>query len=152
MTSKYQGRLYEERDPVVDDDGTQRGPMSGIDAATRAALNMTEVPRIDVPPADRDNYARTEAYNGTEIVATYSRLADAEIKVRTNARIETDIQSLERREMLPRVTREFTLQLIVATAAGQGLTEPQLYAVQAGYKKLKDFDAQIVALRGQRIP
>jgi hypothetical protein len=59
------------------------------------------------------------------------------------------ILSLERENMMPRITREFMLLDAVAKAAAQGITEPQLYAGMFAYQKLKDFDMQIAALRSQ---
>jgi len=41
---------------------------------------------------------------------------------------------------------------LVAQAAAQGYTEPQLYAANIGYRKLKDFEASIVILRDQFDP
>lgn len=67
------------------------------------------------------------------------------------------IEALERQHMLPRATREFMLTFMEATAiqqgAGQGLTAPQaiaaLRAGNSGYRKVKELDEQIAALRGQ---
>jgi hypothetical protein len=59
------------------------------------------------------------------------------------------ILALERENMMPRITREFMLLDAVAKAAAQGITEPQLYAGMFAYRKLKDFDMQIAALRSQ---
>lgn len=67
------------------------------------------------------------------------------------------IEALERQHMLPRATRDFMLTFMEATAiqqgAGQGLTAPQaiaaLRAGNSGYRKVKELDEQIAALRGQ---
>ncbi len=64
--------------------------------------------------------------------------------------IQADIDALERAALMPRVTRESLLIIMVNTAAGMGLTEPQLYAANVGYSRLKDFDAAIVTLRAQK--
>jgi len=63
--------------------------------------------------------------------------------------LQAQIETLERAQLMPRLTREVTLVLMASTAAGQGVDEPALYAANIGYKKLKDFEAQIVALRDQ---
>jgi len=63
--------------------------------------------------------------------------------------IQEQIESLEREQMLPRITREGLLATAVTLAASQGITEAQLYAGNIGYHKTKDFDAVIVALRAQ---
>ena len=63
--------------------------------------------------------------------------------------IQSQIDGLERTQLLPRITRESLLLIMVSTATEMGLTEPQLYAANVGYTRLKDFDANIVALRKQ---
>lgn len=65
------------------------------------------------------------------------------------AAIQSQIDTLERTQLLPRVTREGLLAAAVALAATQGVTEPTLYAQNVAYHKLKDFDTQIAALRAQ---
>lgn len=77
---------------------------------------------------------------GAQVILTIQQQRDA---------IQTQIEALERTQLLPRITRESLLLIMVSTAAGMGLTEPQLYAVNIGYSRLKDFDAAIVALRAQ---
>lgn len=59
------------------------------------------------------------------------------------------IDGLERRYMIPRATREALLAYAVAIAASSGVSEAQLYAGNIAYRKVKDFDAQIAALRAQ---
>lgn len=48
-----------------------------------------------------------------------------------------------------RAFREFSLAMMVQVAGQQGISEEQLYAINPGYRKLKDLDAQVAALRGQ---
>lgn len=69
-----------------------------------------------------------------------------------NADIDAQIDTLERGALLPRGVREFILPSMVKIGTDLGLTEEQLYAQQPGYKRLKDFDDQIKALRAQRLP
>lgn len=65
------------------------------------------------------------------------------------------IAALERETMLPRATREFMLSFMETTAieqgAGQGFTAEQsiaaLRAGNSGYRKVKELDEQIDALR-----
>jgi hypothetical protein len=65
------------------------------------------------------------------------------------------IEALEREHMMPRATREFMLTFMETTAiqqgAGQGLTPEQsltvLRAGNSGYRKVKELDEQIDALR-----
>jgi len=65
------------------------------------------------------------------------------------AAIQSQIDALERKEQYPRLTREVLLAIAVREAAAQGVDEPTLYGANVGYQKLKDFDAQIAALRSQ---
>lgn len=59
------------------------------------------------------------------------------------------IDALERQNMIPRVTREALLAYAVFIAQSGGVPEAQLYAENIAYRKMKDFDAQIAALRAQ---
>jgi hypothetical protein len=61
--------------------------------------------------------------------------------------IIAQITQMEQEQMLPRVTREALLGIAVIQAAAQGVTEPELYAVNVAYHKTKDFDDAIVLLR-----
>lgn len=75
----------------------------------------------------------------------------ADAKVAAQARVE----ALERANQLPRVVREFMLDVIEEKAAtlgaGQGLTKPQALALLAarnvGYANVKALDAEIATLR-----
>lgn len=66
------------------------------------------------------------------------------------AAIDAQIATLEQQQLMPRITRETLLATAVTIAAGQGITEPQLYAAQIAYRKLKDFDTLIAGLRAQK--
>ena len=59
------------------------------------------------------------------------------------------IAALESASMLPRVAREFMLAGIELEGARQvpPITPSQLYAANIGYKRLKDLDDEIAALR-----
>lgn len=63
--------------------------------------------------------------------------------------IQAQIDALEHINIMGRFAREAFLQLSVKAGAELGYTEPQIYAANIGYRKLKDFDAQIVTLRAQ---
>lgn len=71
------------------------------------------------------------------------------VAVDTNAAIDAQIESLEGKT--ERGIREGMLFLLVAEASRLGLTEPQLYAANYGYKKAKDLDNAIATLRAQRV-
>lgn len=78
-----------------------------------------------------------------------------------NAAIDAQIRTLELQQLLPRVTREVHLGVVVkdymrdhgvdlATAIAQ-LTDPQHAGYNLGFTKLKAFDDRIKALREQRV-
>lgn len=48
-----------------------------------------------------------------------------------------------------RPMRDFLLQLAIKEAAALGVTEPQLYAVNIGYRRMKDREAELEVLRTQ---
>lgn len=66
-----------------------------------------------------------------------------------NQVLDAQIAALEGKT--ERGVREAMLYTLVAIAASQGITEPQLYASNFGYRKAKDLDSQIAALRVQRV-
>lgn len=59
------------------------------------------------------------------------------------------IERLEREQLMPRINREFILGAMKKEAEEAGYTEAQLEAKNKGYRLLKQFDAQIAALRAQ---
>lgn len=84
----------------------------------------------------------------------------AELTAEANAAIIAQIDALEQAQLMPRITREFFLtqaeQMGAAMSpamtptdlytAGSSTTAPQAFQT---YKKLKDFDNEIAALRAQ---
>lgn len=120
------------------------------DPASMLDLGFTEVTRVDVPPADPENYYRTETRTGAVVTAQYTRKSDEQIKQQFNNKIDQQIAAAETQQLLPRVVREFLLASAVKEAAALGLTEEQLYAANIGYRKMKDANTAIQALRAQR--
>ena len=57
------------------------------------------------------------------------------------------IAALEASSMLPRVAREFLIEGLEREAAIDSVSPAQLYATNIGYKRLKDLDGEIAALR-----
>ena len=121
------------------------------DPASMVNLGFTELTRVDVPPEDSaENYYRHETREGAVITATYTRKSDEQIKQQNNSKIDAQIAAAETQQLLPRVVREFLLASAVKEAAALGLTEEQLYAANIGYRKMKDANTAIAALRAQR--
>lgn len=129
-----------------------------IDSAIRAACPIDGVSIGN--PNDKTTWRIDFADSATaeQRAAAQSVIASFVVPVESpndaiNAQIDAQITALEQGQLLPRGTREFTLYCMVRDAQRDlGLTEPQLYAAQVGYRRLKDFDAQIKALRAQRKP
>ena len=65
------------------------------------------------------------------------------------ARLQAELDAIERAEIMPRGAREAFIVLCEQQAAAAGLTTEQAYQVNPFYKGLKDTDAQCVALRAQ---
>lgn len=63
--------------------------------------------------------------------------------------IQAQIDALERKELMPRAARLALMKNTIGLAAVQGVTEPQLYATDIEYRKIKDFESQIAVLRAQ---
>lgn len=79
---------------------------------------------------------------------------------RFNADIWNQVRALEAREMLPRSARDLVKKSCVQDAATIGMTLDQVYAIAVaqgdaapeaakGWKKFKDFDDSITALKRQ---
>lgn len=75
--------------------------------------------------------------------------ADPLTSAELRAEIQNQIALLEQQQILPRVTREGLLLTIETFAAMQGVTPAQLYLTNIGYRKTKDFDNTIIALRSK---
>lgn len=94
--------------------------------------------------------------SGTEPMENYTWNGNA-VVVRTksqteiNADMQYQIDQIEIATLMNRATREFMLLIAEQQGAASGLTPSQLYAANPAYKKVKDIDNQIVALRSQII-
>ena len=84
---------------------------------------------------------------------TKRELTDEEMAAIANSQPPTpicpsqEIERLERETMLPRPVRDVLLALMVKEASAVGIDEPALYAANPGYRRVKDLDTQIAALR-----
>ena len=81
---------------------------------------------------------------------TYSEETVEETEFRTKTVIippADQIKQLEAASGIPRITREFMLGVMEKEAIDAGITLEQLATANIGYKRLKDLDNQIKALR-----
>ena len=76
-------------------------------------------------------------------IAEHEQASAAQVKIS----IKADIERLEAETKIPRITREFMLGVMEKEAIDTGITLEQLAVANIGYKKLKDLDSQIKALR-----
>lgn len=65
------------------------------------------------------------------------------------ALLQSEIDAIEHATLMNRAVREFMLAQAEQIAAASGYTPAQLYQVNLGYRKVKDIDTQIAALRAQ---
>lgn len=63
-------------------------------------------------------------------------------------RLKSELDAIERAEIMPRKTREIQIQLMEFLAAQQGIPPEQL-ALNPAYAGMKEVDAQCAALRQQ---
>ena len=63
-------------------------------------------------------------------------------------RLKSELDAIERAEIMPRKTREIQIQLMEFLAVQQGITPEQL-AMNPAYTGMKEIDAQCAALRQQ---
>lgn len=66
-----------------------------------------------------------------------------------NKQILSEIDSLERQYLMPRITREATILQLETWAMSQGYPLAQFRLVNKGYRGLKELDEKIMYLRGQ---
>ena len=85
------------------------------------------------PLANDDNYEPSEQYT----------VEDAEPQPDPSIALLSQIESMERQQIMPRATREFMLMFMELNAP------PEVLAVNPGYVAVKAFDNEIVALRAQ---
>lgn len=128
--------------PFESEDGTRYGNLT--DPAVRAAVGVVEIPDPVAPDDYSDaTYYRTEQDDAPYVV--YTRKSDDQIAQARAAAILSKIAALEAQTLLPRVTREFMLIQFSAVASSQGV-DPM---TNVAYKKVKELDDQIAALRSQ---
>lgn len=145
----YKGRtekIIDGADQVVTDDGTQY-PGAWDKSAIEGLQIVTETLQPDAATNHVYGYS-VEMVDGVPVqVWDVAAKTPDELLLESNNATLVQIDTLERSSMIPRVIREFTLAQTVITAQAAGVDEPTLYAGNIGYRKLKDLNTQIEALR-----
>lgn len=118
--------------------------IDGVRYASYPLELLDEIPDPQ-PPEDysEDTHYRTEQDDAPYVV--FTRKSDEQIEQARRAKIQAQIDSLERESLLPRVAREFMLVQFALAAANVG-ADPM---ANFGYRKVKELDDQIAGLREQ---
>lgn len=130
--------------------GTQHGSnwMESSSPEAIAALGFVPLVTVETVPEDYRWYNRSEQRVGAECIVTWTRFPDEQIAEMERAQKLSEIDRLEREAMVPRVVREFMLAEAERRAIEAGHTIDELRAGHFGYRKTKELDEQIAALRG----
>lgn len=110
----------------------------------KAALGLVEVVTVGTREDERYFYVSEELV-GAELRIVNVPKSPEQIAQMEKAQVQAQIDALEFNAMLPRVTREFMLTAFAAQAAAAGV-DPM---TNFGYKKVKELDDQIAALRAK---
>lgn len=132
--------------PFTTADGTRYGNLT--DPAVRELVGVVEIPD-PVPPEDYsdETYYRTEQDDAPYVV--FTRKSDEQVAQARAAKIQAQIDSMERESLVARPVREYMILDMEAKAIAAGYTLEQLREQQHGYRRVKEFDEQIQALRAQ---
>lgn len=132
--------------PFESADGTRYGNLT--DPAVRESLGVVEIPD-PTPPEDYsdETYYRTEQDDAPYVV--YTAKSVEQVTQTKNARLQAQIDAMEREALVSRPVREYMILDMEAKAIAAGYTLEQLRAGQHGYRKVKEFDESITALRSQ---
>ena len=104
---------------------------------------------------NNDTYRLDSAEQIDQLPAGCVEIDEAELASIIASRLAPDdppspaaqIDALERLHMLPRPVRDVMLGLMEKEAAAVGLTPAQLRVANPGYRRVKELDEQIAALR-----
>ena len=132
--------------PYVSEDGIAYVNLRSPEV--REQLGILEIPEPTAPEDFSDDlYYRTEQDDAPYVV--YTRKSDEQLEQLRISKLQTQINALEAQTMLPRVAREFMLLSMEKEAVAAGFTLDDLRANHFAYRKVKELDEQIKALRDQ---
>ncbi len=119
-----------------------------LDPAVRSLLGVVEVAE-PTPPEDYsdETYFKTEQDDAPYVV--FTKKPDEMIEQVRRAKLQAQIDALDGGNPMARPTREFMILSMEKEAVAAGFTVEELRASHYAYRKVKELDEQIVALRGQ---
>ena len=108
----------------------------------------------DVLASVKQSYPDAFIYNGAYQPDLW--VEDGEVSVieilpsndELKAKLQSELDAIERTEIMPRKTREIQIQLMEFLAVQQGIT-PQQLALNPAYAGMKDVDAKCAEIRAQ---
>lgn len=131
----------------LNEDGYFAGPVIADESPLEPGVYLIPGGAIDVPPPEVP-VGKVALWEGVSWKFEDARAPapepDPEPPAATAA---AQIDALERQHMLPRPVRDVLLALMEKEAAALGITPTQLRAVNPGYRRVKELDEQIAALR-----
>jgi len=148
------GKKLDENLPITLPDGSHCSPQAWMARAAELGIEY----RDDPLPPDPDLFIITgRGEDGSYITQTRD---PADVVQIHNDAIWAQIHALELKELAPRMVRDLAKESATNSAAKIGMTLDQVYAIAVaqgdaapeaakGYKKFKDFDDSIVALKRQ---
>jgi hypothetical protein len=141
-------RVYEETSVFIDEHGTQYGP----DWRKASIVGMQGV--IETPPPDPALYIinghSLQIVDGLPtVVWDYRAKTAEELTADRRRHISSQIEDLEHPSGAPRWVREAAMVAMVTAAQVNGVSEPQLYTSNPGYRRAKDLETAVNALRAQ---
>lgn len=111
--------------------------------------DYSAIPQNAIPVSDADGELLRHGFSRYQYIDGVISLSQTVLAAEATAAIQAQIDALERTSLMNRFVREMSMLLSIQTAAGMGVDEPTLYAANIGYKKIKDLDTEIAALRAQ---
>ena len=114
----------------------------------KQSLGFVEVTTVGTREDDRYYWVSEEVKDGVRTI-TNTPKAPEQIKQMEVGILQTKLDALDGGNPMARPTREFMLLSIEEKAITAGYTLEQLYAANFGYRKVKDLDVSVGALRDE---
>ncbi len=115
----------------------------------KAALGLVPVVTVETVPADYRFHNRTEQLVGSERIVTWTPFPQEQVAQMKRADIQAKIDALDGGNPMARPTREFMLLDMEEKAVAAGYTIEQLRESHFAYRKVKEFDERLTALRSE---